>query len=52
MIGAMGTKIPALFGKDKGGFTGSGVYAMPNKGAIVKRNKTGKISTITHLTGS
>ena len=48
----MGTKIPALLSKDKGGFAGSGLYATPPKGEVKERKETGKISIITHLTGS
>jgi hypothetical protein len=48
----MRTEIPALRGKDNGGFAGSGVHAMPPKGEVKTRKETGKISIITHLTGS
>ena len=48
----MGTKVPALLGKDHGGLAGSGEYAMPPKGEVKHRKDKGKISIITHLTGS
>jgi hypothetical protein len=48
----MGTKVPALLGKDHGGFAGSGVYAIPPKGEVKHRKDERKISIITELTGS
>ena len=48
----MGTKIPTLFGPYIGGIDGSGVYAMPPKGKVKDRKRKGKISSITHITGS
>ena len=48
----MGTKIPALLGKDNGGFAGSGVYAMLPKGEVKNIKDTGKIFIIMHLKGS